>query len=76
MNTCERCKFPVQWRMSVRPVGSTKMVKVCEDCAEVIQAERDEDNREPRDADGEDFRGGEAAAYERESQAEIQRTLK
>lgn len=28
------------------------------------------------DADGEDFRGGEAAAYEREQQAEIQRNLK
>lgn len=35
----------------------------CEDC-------------EPPEPDGEAFRGGEAAAYERERQAEIQRTLK
>lgn len=75
MNTCERCKFPVQWRMSVRSLRGP-MLKVCADCAEDIQAERDEDNREPRDADGEDFRGGEAQAFERDSQAAIQRDLK
>ena len=37
---------------------------------------RDCDNYEPGDADGEDFRGGEAAAFEREQMAHIQRTLK
>ena len=31
------------------------------------------DNREPDDADGEDFRGGEAAAYEREQQDAAQK---
>lgn len=31
------------------------------------------DDCEPRDADGEDFRGGESAAYEREQQAEALR---
>lgn len=34
------------------------------------------DNREPNEDDGEAFRGGEAAAYEREQQADIQRDLK
>lgn len=34
------------------------------------------DNREPDDADGEDHRGSEAAAFEREQQADILRTLK
>lgn len=42
----------------------------CEEC----RAWRD--NREPGDPDGEAFRGGEAAAHERETQADIQRTLK
>jgi hypothetical protein len=36
----------------------------------------DEGNLEPGDADGEAFRGDEAAAYERDTQADIQRTLK
>jgi hypothetical protein len=34
------------------------------------------DNLEPPDPDGEDFRGGEAAAFLAESQARIQRELK
>lgn len=38
--------------------------------------EGEHQDREPEDPDGEAFRGGEAAAYEREQQAEIQRTLK
>lgn len=33
-------------------------------------------NREPPEPDGEAFRGGEAAAYEAENQARIQRELK
>jgi hypothetical protein len=39
---------------------ATKGASYCEDC-------------EPPDADGEAFRGGEAAAYEREQQAEAWR---
>lgn len=34
------------------------------------------ENREPDEPDGEAFRGGEAAAYEREQMARIQRDLK
>ncbi len=34
------------------------------------------DNREPPDPDGEAFRGGEAAAYQAEQMARIQRELK
>jgi hypothetical protein len=45
----------------------------CPDCVE--RAER-EDNYEPPEPDGEAFRGGEAAAYEAETQARIQRELK
>lgn len=42
----------------------------CEPGCTCGACERDED------ADGEAFRGGEAAAYEREQQADIQRDLK
>lgn len=70
MNICERCKFPVQWRMAVRPVGGG-WIKVCEDCAEDVQRERDEDNREPSAREWEP-----AAGDDREQQAAIQRDLK
>jgi hypothetical protein len=43
---------------------------LCEDCW------NKRDNREPPDPDGEDYRGGEAAAALAESQARIQRELK
>jgi hypothetical protein len=43
---------------------------VCEACWTV------RDNREPPEPDGEAFRGGEAAAYERDEMARIQRELK
>lgn len=39
----------------------------CKDCRDWRE------NREPDDADGEAFRGGEAAAYEREQQVAAQR---
>lgn len=45
------------------------------DTCECVACRDWRENREP-DEDGEAFRGGEAAAYERERQAEIQRTLK
>ncbi len=40
------------------------------------EGEHQDEDREPPEADGEAFRGDEAAAYERERQADIQRTLK
>ena len=45
-------------------------------CAACVRVDDEDDNREPGDPDGEAFRGGEAAAAERESQAAIQRDLK
>lgn len=50
--------------------GKPREIPVCDDCRRHLE------NREPPEPDGEAFRGGEAAAYERDHLAEIQRRLK
>lgn len=74
MRTCAVCKLPPEGNQ-LYPMRSARggVVWACEYCARDIQ---DAQRREPPEPDGEAFRGGEAAAYELEQQAEIQRTLK
>lgn len=68
---CEKCHFKVQWRVSVTPIGSTKMIRVCESCAEEIQDARDAAEREPRDVTFDEALGH--VCGERERQADAMR---
>lgn len=67
---CGQCGYPTSGhlRMTLRLDGA--LVLACEDCALDLEREKD---REPPEPDGEAFRGGEAAAYEREQMAEWQK---
>ena len=62
-STHRECLDPDVWCLRHGKPLATKCASYCEDC-------------EPPEPDGEAFRGGEAAAYEAEQMARIQRTLK
>lgn len=65
--TCPDCGGECERDMVDVGVGSVPAGPWC--CPDCHWVERDE----PREADGEAFRGGEAAAYEREQQTEAQK---
>jgi hypothetical protein len=66
MDICPRCDEREADTPLLNPWGY-EYDRWCKECL---------DNYEPPDPDGECFRGGEAAAYEAETQARIQRDLK
>lgn len=70
-HVCGEDDRPVLDWARVDPWGHTdETVKMCQPCIDL------EENREPPEPDGEVFRGTEAAEYEREHMAAIQRDLK